>query len=100
MIFRDGGGKALNLLEIAAELVKHFGLRPWDIELLDRWTIAHVYFHPRDKWGALDVSPKSGDEGERSQSPREKFTAWAKSWDWPEWYVDDRWRKMTAPKAK
>ena len=37
-------------VEICAELAEK-GYKPWEIDLLDRWWIAHIIFHPRGQKG-------------------------------------------------
>ena len=88
-----GGGNPLDLIEICAELVEKFELRPWDIENLDRWWIAHVYWHPRDaKTGNITIRKKSAKLDDwKAADPKTQFTEWARSWGWPEWYIEERW---------
>lgn len=51
-----------------AVLVSEFKLRPWEIADLTPRQVAEVYFHPRDKHGAVqlpEVAPAEGDPAAR-----------------------------------
>lgn len=89
------------MLEIVATLVRDpFCLKPDDIRGLNRWWIAHVYFHPTDKFGAVKVRKKQPQTTwERHQKPRTEFDVyrdWALTWGWPEWWIKVRWEQDQA----
>lgn len=96
----DGSGKVLNLVEICAELVDKRNLRPWEIEQLDRWWIAHVYWHPRNEKGELIISVK--ESAERPKTPKDEFWEFGKSWGWEDWFCAHQYalaQKRAAQKA-
>jgi hypothetical protein len=89
-----GDGQPLNLIEVCAELVKHHKLLPEQIERLDRWWIAHIYFHPRDKYGDLKISAKPKPPGITSDR-KAAYRASCLAVGWPEWLIDHEWQKAT-----
>lgn len=90
----DGASEPLALDEICAVLAEK-GLKPWEIEKLDRWWIAYVYFAPRGKYGELKVRKKVRD---RNSVPmgREAFAAMCKTHGWADWLIDHAWNEAVA----
>jgi hypothetical protein len=91
----------LDLIEIAAELVKNFpGMTQEAIRELDRWWIAFVYFARRDKYGSLKVRSKPR-EGSRKLDAREAWIESAeRNWGYPEWYAEREYDARMAEQAK
>ena len=80
-------------VEICAELAEK-GYKPWEIDLLDRWWIAHIIFHPRGQKGELILSPKRSTSKE-DESPFGKFRRDRRRWGEPEWLIAEKWEKAT-----
>lgn len=90
---------SMTLLDVCAELVREpFGLAMDAIMRLDRWTIQHVYFAPRDKDGRVFRRARTHRTPWERYGPLPRYTgdlaawiAWATAQGWPEWYALSRW---------
>lgn len=92
--------ETLNLVEICAELVRHNKLTPDQIEKLDRWWVAYVYWCPRGKLGELKITKKARSD-DVIVDPKEQFWAIGKSLGWPDFFIEFRWAKaQTAATGK
>jgi len=87
------GGQVLNEVEICAELAER-GYKPWEIDKLDRWWIAHIIFHPRGERGELKVSAKKSTSKE-DESPFGKFRRDRRRWGEPDWLITWKWETLT-----
>lgn len=90
------GGQALNDVEMCAELADR-GYKPWEIDKMDRWWIAHIIFHPRNDKRELMISPKRSISKE-DESPFGKFKRDKQRWGFPEWLIRLKWEQATGGK--
>ncbi len=92
-----GRGQQLNLIEVAAELVKDRPITPAQILELDRWWLHFIYWHPRED-GQLIVSPKIQAHRE-DMSDLGQFKTMGRAQRWPDWYAAVRcaaWQQSQA----
>lgn len=94
-----GGGTVLNTLEMCAELAER-GYRPWEIDDLDRWWIAHVIFHPRDQHGRLSVSPKRPANKDEDDSPFGRWQKVGRMWGKADWLIQFEWESFSRGRTK
>jgi hypothetical protein len=88
-----GEGESLDLIEVCAELVRHGKLLPEQIENLDRWWIANIYFHARGKYGELVVRPKPKRTSIKT-SRRDMFEIHARKHGWEDWQIAEAWERI------
>ncbi len=71
-----------------------FNLRPWEIERLDDFWLAHIYCHPTDKFGSIKIRPKA-----KPKAVSMKQAYWqekSRIWGWPDWFIQEQWDKAAA----